>query len=30
MFGDLLRQLLDLCNVKMYVLAEELGYDKSY
>jgi len=30
MFGDLLRQLLDLCNVKMYVLAQELGYDKSY
>ena len=30
MFGDLLRQLLDLCDVKMYVLAQELGYDKSY
>ena len=30
MFGDLLRELLDLCGVKMYVLARELGYDKSY
>lgn len=30
MFGDLLRQLLDLCEIKMYVLAQALGYDKSY
>lgn len=30
MFGDLLRQLLDLCEVKMYVLAQALGYDKTY
>lgn len=30
MFGDLLRQFLNLCEVKMYVLAQTLGYDKTY
>ena len=30
MFGDLLRQFLNLCEVKMYVLAQTLEYDKTY
>lgn len=30
MFGDTLRTLLKLSNTKMYLLAEELGYDKTY
>lgn len=30
MFGDTFRELLKACDIKMYFLASELGYDKSY
>lgn len=29
-FGTLLRELLSRCDIKMYILADALGYDKSY
>ena len=29
-FGDLLRRILSLNDIKMYNLAAALGYDKSY